>query len=112
VCDLSVPPGLPADLVAQRPDLHFCPGGVARLPGGEDLDIPGFPLDRGLAYACMVEGMILGWAGIAGRSWIGTVTLDKVERMRQWATEHGVTLALRAPGPPERALAWRGDVES
>jgi acetylornithine/succinyldiaminopimelate/putrescine aminotransferase/predicted amino acid dehydrogenase len=89
VCDLSVPSGVD---VQGRDDVRVIRGGVARLPHGEALEIPGFPLKTGLAYACMVEGMVLALGGVLDRSFTGSLTAYHVGRIAELANRHGFEL--------------------
>jgi predicted amino acid dehydrogenase len=89
VLDLSVPFGVEA---AGRDDVRVIRGGVLRLPHGEDLGIPYFPLDRGLAFACMAEGMVLGLEGIRDRTYTGRITEGSVTAIAAAADRHGFRL--------------------
>jgi acetylornithine/succinyldiaminopimelate/putrescine aminotransferase/predicted amino acid dehydrogenase len=86
VCDVSVPAGVDA---GGRTDLTVVRGGVARLPRGEGFGIPGFPLARGEAFACMAEGLILALEGLTDRSFTGTITSAQVRRIAGLARKHG-----------------------
>lgn len=90
VCDLSVPEGVHA---AGRPDVTVIRGGIARLPHNEDLGIVGFPLQAGLVFGCMAEGMILALEGIRDRFFTGDLTPDHVHRIQRYARNHGFRLA-------------------
>ncbi len=93
LCDLSVPASLaPAD-AATRPDLIVIKGGIAALPGGEDLEILDFPLTRGQAYGCMAEALLLGFEGVRDTTFTGSLTPDHVQRVAAMAARHGFTLA-------------------
>src|SRR5690606_7443745 len=58
VCDMSRPPNVSRRVEAERPDVLVLDGGVIEVPGkpwfGWD-----FGYERGLAYACMSETMML-----------------------------------------------------
>jgi predicted amino acid dehydrogenase len=103
---LSVPSGLPEGLAELRPDVFRCFGGWAQLPGGEDLQLPGFPLPAGVAYGCMAEAMLLGWEGRFEGPWTGTVTLGRLERMQRLAERHGMVLAENRSLASQPAPAW------
>lgn len=87
VCDLSVPAGVDA------PQHRVIRGGIARMPNGEHHRIPGFPIDGGLAYACMAEGILLAFEGIHSRHFTGTLTADHVRTIAGLARRHGFSLA-------------------
>jgi predicted amino acid dehydrogenase len=89
VCDLSVPAGVDAE---GRTDVTVIRGGIARLPHREDFRIPGFPLRKGLAYACMAESLLLGFETNVDRSFTGTITADAVRRISTLADKHGFEL--------------------
>lgn len=93
VCDLSVPAALPRRVLEERPDLFFLRGALVSLPGGEDLKIPGFPLPRGQTYGCMAEALLCGWEGVRDCSLIGALTHDRVNRVAEMASRHGLRLA-------------------
>lgn len=93
VCDLSIPVSLPAEVSAARPDLLLIQGGIVALPGGEDLEIVGFPLPPGQTYGCMAEAMLLGWEGIQDATFTGSLTAEHVARVTAMAARHGFKLA-------------------
>jgi acetylornithine/succinyldiaminopimelate/putrescine aminotransferase/predicted amino acid dehydrogenase len=93
VCDLSVPLGVDADIQSTRPDLFVFKGGIAQLPGAEDLEIVGFPLEKGLTFGCMAEGLLLGFEQIKHRFYTGTVRVDGVRELERLADLHGFGLA-------------------
>jgi predicted amino acid dehydrogenase len=93
VCDLSVPPSVQPSTATARPDVVFIKGGIVSLPFAEDLQIASFPLNRGQAYACMAEAMLLGFEGIRDTSFTGTLTAQHLQRVTAMAERHGFTLA-------------------
>ncbi|MGE5192468.1 MAG: aminotransferase class III-fold pyridoxal phosphate-dependent enzyme, partial [Deltaproteobacteria bacterium] len=93
VCDLSVPASTSPDLGALRPDLFLIKGGTVRLPGAEDLEIPGFPLPPGHTFGCMAEGLLLGWEGTPGTSFVGAVRPAQVRQVEAMAGRHGFELS-------------------
>jgi predicted amino acid dehydrogenase len=56
VCDAAIPRAVDPATADRRPDVHLVQGGIVRLPFGEDLGVPGFPLPPGQAFGCMAEG--------------------------------------------------------
>ncbi|MEX0741165.1 MAG: hypothetical protein WD079_00110, partial [Phycisphaeraceae bacterium] len=92
VCDLSVPAAVGEELRISRPDLTLIRGGIVRLPYEEDLDIVGFPLSTGRTYGCMGEALLLGFEGIADRSYTGLVRPEGVSRLAGLAQRHGFAL--------------------
>jgi len=90
VCDLSVPAGVDA---AGGSAVRVIRGGVARMPHGEPHGIAGFPLEPGLAFACMAEGIVLAMEAVRDRSFTGALSVDHVRRIADLARGHGFTLA-------------------
>ncbi len=93
VVDLSVPTCLKPETQDERPDVLVIKGGIVQLPFGEDLEIAGFPLPKGQTFACMAEGIMLGYEGIFDRAFTGSITADHVRRVQQMAAKHGFRLA-------------------
>ena len=93
VCDLSVPSSLQRAIWTERPDLFVFKGGLAGLPGGEDLGIVGFPLEPGQTYGCMAEGLLLGFEGVRDRGFTGSLRPAHVARVSGMAARHGFGLA-------------------
>ncbi len=92
VCDVSVPSSICQGATAKRPDVTFVRGGIASLPGGEDLQIANFPLAPGQAFGCLAEAMLLGFAGVCDATYTGSVTPAKVARLAELAEQHGFRL--------------------
>jgi acetylornithine/succinyldiaminopimelate/putrescine aminotransferase/predicted amino acid dehydrogenase len=93
VCDLSVPAAVDRRVHSVRPDVLVIKGGIARLPGGEDLGIVGFPLPPGMTYGCMAEGILLGLEGVTDATFTGSLRAEHVARVRAMAQRHGFALA-------------------
>ena len=93
VCDVSVPPALPAHTNEMLPDLTLIPGAIAQLPFGEDLGIPGFPLPPGFTYGCMAEGLLLGLDDNSSLTWVGPSCRQRASQMAELAERHGFALA-------------------
>jgi predicted amino acid dehydrogenase len=89
VCDVSVPSGVRGTADGRT----LLRGGVARLPGGEELGIVGFPLPVGQTFGCMAEALLLGLEGVAGRDFIGSMKIEQVFYLAELATRHGFALA-------------------
>jgi acetylornithine/succinyldiaminopimelate/putrescine aminotransferase/predicted amino acid dehydrogenase len=89
VCDVSVPAAVSPASVAERPDVHWLPGGVVRLPAGESIPIPGFPLPPGFTYGCMAEAILLGFEVTGYASFIGPVLTERVRLLQALAADHG-----------------------
>ncbi len=92
ICDVSVPSSIRPESAANRPDVTFFRGGIASLPGGEDLQIADFPLPPGQAFGCLAEALLLGFAGVSDTTFTGPVTPVKVAHLTALAEEHGFGL--------------------
>jgi acetylornithine/succinyldiaminopimelate/putrescine aminotransferase/predicted amino acid dehydrogenase len=93
VCDISVPGTVDSRIGVERPDVLMIKGGIARLPGGEDLQIVGFPQPVGTTYGCMAEGLLLGLENIRDRAFTGSLDASLVQRTAMMAARHGFELA-------------------
>lgn len=93
VCDLAVPASVHPAAFSGRGDVHFIKGGMARLPHGEDLELPGLHIPRGQAYACMAEGIVLGLENIRDTGFTGTLRVARVSKICDIAKRHGFSLA-------------------
>jgi acetylornithine/succinyldiaminopimelate/putrescine aminotransferase/predicted amino acid dehydrogenase len=93
VCDVSVPPSVQSQVGSLRPDLVIIQGGIVRLPYGEDLEFVGFPLPPGEVYACMAEGLLLGFESVRDAAFTGPLTPHQVRKIEEIALRHGFELA-------------------
>ncbi len=93
LCDVSVPSAIHRDVISRLPSVRFVTGGLAQLPGGEDLDIASFPLPPGQTFGCMAEAILLGLARDWTREFTGVVTQSKIDTLRELATRYGFGLA-------------------
>ncbi|MBW2412793.1 MAG: aminotransferase class III-fold pyridoxal phosphate-dependent enzyme, partial [Deltaproteobacteria bacterium] len=59
ICDVSVPCSTDTDIIQKRKDVMFFTGGIVKLPLGEGIQAPAFPLPPGHVFACMAETMLL-----------------------------------------------------
>lgn len=110
VCDLSRPPNVSRAVKEARPDVLAIDGGVIAVPGLPEMNVQFGGFERGLAYACMAETMILGLDHHYEDTSIGTdLNLPMILRLRQLGAEQGFHLAqLRSF---DRALSteeWQG----
>jgi acetylornithine/succinyldiaminopimelate/putrescine aminotransferase/predicted amino acid dehydrogenase len=106
VCDLSKPANVGPEVAAARPDVLVIDGGIVEVPGRPNLGPVG--LDRGLAYACMAETMLLTLDGHFQNTSLGTDLAPETLRMlRGLAGEHGFRVGkLRSFGRPLDHAAW------
>lgn len=92
ICDLAVPGDCAEDIAAKRPDVRVIRGGVVRLPGAPDFEIPGIPLEPGQAFACMGETILLGLAGIGVDFSRGAISSARIREIAALAKLHGIAL--------------------
>jgi acetylornithine/succinyldiaminopimelate/putrescine aminotransferase/predicted amino acid dehydrogenase len=93
LCDVSVPCSTDQELIEKRRDVLFFTGGVVRLPKGERIEAPAFPLPPGHVFACMAETMVMGLSGIRESVSCGAVDLTKIRLVETLARHHGFSLA-------------------
>lgn len=93
VCDLSRPPNVSRAVKEARPDVLVIDGGVVAVPGRPDLGW-NFGFEKGLAYACMAETMLLGLSQHYQDTSIGTdLNLETILWLRSQAERMGFELA-------------------
>jgi predicted amino acid dehydrogenase len=111
ICDASVPPTVLPETTLLRPDLTLLRGGIVRLPCGERLSIPGFPLPPGMAFGCLAEGAILSFEGICDASYTGRLSIDKVAHLADLAARHGFEPAvLKTDSAPPDPTSQRSEI--
>ncbi|MDB4897222.1 MAG: putative class-III aminotransferase, partial [Firmicutes bacterium] len=94
VCDLSRPPNVSRAVKEARPDVLAIDGGVIAVPGLPEMNVQFGGFERGLAYACMAETMILGLDHHYEDTSIGTdLNLPMILRVRQLGAAQGFHLA-------------------
>lgn len=92
VCDISVPSSVRRTDLDTRPDLHIFRGGIAQLPGNEDLGIASYPLAVGQVFGCLAEAILLGSDATLAEHFAGPVTIERVNRTAVLAERFGMTL--------------------
>lgn len=107
VCDVARPPDVSLDVKAARPDVLVIDGGVIALPGMPDLGW-NFGFEKGLAYACMSETMMLALEGHSQHFSLGIeIDPESIAYTRAMAEKHGFKLAgLRSFDRPLSEEAW------
>jgi predicted amino acid dehydrogenase len=93
LCDVSVPCSTDQEVIETRRDVLFFTGGIVRLPKGERIEAPAFPLPPGHVFACMAETMVMGLSGIRESISCGAVDLAKIGLVETLARHHGFRLA-------------------
>lgn len=93
VCDMSRPGNVSEAVLEARPDVLVIDGGVVAVPNKPDLGW-NFGFDKGDAFACMSETMMLALEKHYEHTSLGAdLNLEQLEMMRSFATKHGFTLA-------------------
>ncbi len=108
VCDVSRPANVADEVLDNRKDVLVIDGGVIETPNKADLGWD-FGFDKGLAYACMSETMMLGLEQRYENTSIGAdLNLDYLNEMRELAQKHGFILAgFRSFNRPIDDLVWQ-----
>ncbi|KPU43824.1 putrescine aminotransferase [Oxobacter pfennigii] len=94
VCDMSRPSNVSEDMARLRPDVVVIDGGIIEVPGRPSLGWD-FGFEKGLAYACMSETMMLALEHRYENYSLGAsgITLDTMLTMRSLAYKHGFKIA-------------------
>lgn len=107
VLDLSRPPNVSRRIRDLRPDVLVIDGGIVALPGLPSLGWD-FGFERGLAYACMAETIMLALEHHYEHTSIGAdLDIDTILYTKDLAEKHGFTLAdLRSFDRPLTKEEW------
>jgi acetylornithine/succinyldiaminopimelate/putrescine aminotransferase/predicted amino acid dehydrogenase len=93
VCDVARPADVGLEVKEARPDVLVIDGGVIAVPGQPDLGF-NFGFEKGLAYACMSETMMLALEHRYEHFSLGVdITIDNIQYFRGLAAKHGFQLA-------------------
>jgi acetylornithine/succinyldiaminopimelate/putrescine aminotransferase/predicted amino acid dehydrogenase len=94
ICDIATPPDVHESCSQTgRSDLMVIQGGVVGLPCNPDFQLAGLALDRGQAYACLAEVLLMGFSGMRDHFSYGRISKHQVKKMMRLAGMHGMTLA-------------------
>ena len=88
ICDISVPLNCDNELLT-HPDFQVIQGGLISLPQQENLHPPGLYLNKGQAYACMVETMLMGFEQSKGSYSYGAISKEQVQDLGDRLLSHG-----------------------
>jgi len=80
ICDISVPLNCDDDLLEDQ-DYEVIKGGIVNLVNGENLYPPGLYLNKGQAFACMAETMLMGFEHANGQYSFGELLKDQVNEI-------------------------------
>ncbi len=109
VCDISRPANVSEEVAEARPDVLVIDGGVVEVPGLPSLGWD-FGFEKGLAYACMAETMMLALEQQYKHYSLGSsgVNLESILQTRYLADEHGFKLAnFRSFNQPLSEESWQ-----
>lgn len=93
ICDMSRPSNVSQDVLTNRNDVLVIDGGVIEVPGRPSLGW-NFGFEKGLAFACMSETIILGLEHKYENTSIGAdLNIDYLNELRNYADLHGFKIA-------------------
>jgi acyl transferase domain-containing protein/acetylornithine/succinyldiaminopimelate/putrescine aminotransferase/predicted amino acid dehydrogenase len=92
ICDVSVPTDVDTRLVAERPEIAFIRGGVAKAPENNQFTLDVIELPKNHLLACMTETALLGFAGKQGFSAIGDIHASGVRDCHALGRKCGFSL--------------------
>lgn len=92
ICDVSVPCTTETDVIQNRGDVLFFTGGIVKLPNGEAIQAPAYPLPKGHVFACMAETMLLGLSGIRENLSYGELEMRNIQLIDNLSKYHGFEL--------------------
>ena len=92
VVDVAVPGDVDPRVAHERPNVVVIAGGRVRLPGGQQIELPGMPSEEGSIYGCLAETLLLGLEGHARDFATGALSPEIVRRAGALAERHGFVL--------------------
>ncbi|NLZ28131.1 MAG: aminotransferase III, partial [Firmicutes bacterium] len=108
VCDVSQPSNVSEEVLERRPDVLVIDGGVVEIPGRPSLGW-NFGFEKGEAYACMAETMMLALDHHYENTSMGStgITLESILYTKELAARYGFKLAnLKSFNRPLTADRW------
>jgi acetylornithine/succinyldiaminopimelate/putrescine aminotransferase/predicted amino acid dehydrogenase len=113
VCDVARPADVSLEVKEARPDVLVIDGGVIAVPGAPDLGW-NFGFEKGLAYACMSETMMLALEGRYEHHSLGVeINTESIGLFKSLAQKHGFKVAgFRSFDKPLSEKAWNDVVEA
>ena len=108
VCDVSQPSNVSEEVLKRRPDVLVIDGGIVEIPGRPSLGW-NFGFEKGEAYACMAETMMLALDHHYENMSMGStgITLDSILYTKKLADKYGFKLAnLKSFNRPLAAERW------
>jgi predicted amino acid dehydrogenase len=98
ICDIAVPGDVDESVTEKCKNVFLIKGGLVKLPLNPDFTIGGVPLNKGEAFACMSETVLMGLSGINEDYSIGSIHKNQVNRIMQIAKIHGFQLGRMKTG--------------
>jgi predicted amino acid dehydrogenase len=92
ICDIAIPADVDASVVNNCENVMLIKGGLVKLPHNPEFIIRGIPLEKGEAFACMSETLLLGLSGIHDDYSIGSIHKNQVNKIMEIAKIHGFEL--------------------
>lgn len=92
VYDISVPINCTNELIENTKNIKVILGGIVDLPFNEKLPMKGYPLDKGEAFACISETILLGMEDFDGNFSYGNLTPKQINWIRKVGEKHGFKL--------------------
>ncbi|HBF38079.1 MAG TPA: aminotransferase III [Firmicutes bacterium] len=113
VCDVARPADVSTEVKEARPDVLVIDGGVIAVPGAPDLGW-NFGFEKGLAYACMSETMMLALEERYEHHSLGVdINTESIGLFKELAKKHGFQLAgFRSFDKPLPEEAWNKVVQA
>ncbi len=93
VYDISVPVNCTMDLINNNKNIKVIMGGIVALPNKEKLPLKGFPLQKGFAFACISETLLLGLENSISACSTGVILPEQVELIGEIGAKHGFVFA-------------------
>ncbi|MDB4303203.1 aminotransferase class III-fold pyridoxal phosphate-dependent enzyme [Desulfosarcina sp.] len=88
ICDISVPSSC-LDELLRNDDIKIVRGGIVYLPNQEMLYPKGLPIEKGQAFACMCETMLLGFEQSETTYSFGELLKSQVQKIGEVGEKHG-----------------------
>jgi predicted amino acid dehydrogenase len=92
ICDIAVPADAHESVNKDCENVMLIKGGLVKLPLNPDFMVRGIPLEKGEAFACMSETLLLGLSGIHEDYSIGSIHKNQVNKIMEIANMHGFEL--------------------
>ncbi len=88
ICDISIPSNCNKELLENK-KMNVIHGGIVSLPNDEKLHLKGLPLQKGQAFACMSETMLMGFEQSEKSFSFGELLTSQVNEIGKIGDKHG-----------------------